>query len=78
MSEPAVDQGVLPRQAFDELLPRFSTIPENELLSPTMSRDDVVGEAGELYEYARYDKEKLEAIGLDPSIISGFAKRIGA
>ena len=65
-------------KSFEKLRPVIEALPDDNIVSPTMPPDDIVGEAEELLNTATEDKDLLIKGGLESEYIDSLRDRIGA
>jgi hypothetical protein len=65
-------------EAYNKHLPKFSSIPNQDIKTPKMARDDVIGESEELKITAHEDEEVLDRAGCPRKFIRTLDERIGA
>jgi antitoxin component HigA of HigAB toxin-antitoxin module len=66
------------QESFEKLRPIIEAIPDEEVVTPTMPPDDIIGEAEELLNTALEDKDILIKSGLKSEYIDSLSDRIGA
>ena len=64
-------------EAYNKHLPEFSAIPEEKIKTPSMARDDVIGEAEELKVVALEDEEVLVKASCPRKFIKTLDERVG-
>ena len=66
------------QDSYEKLRPVIEAIPDEEVVTPTMPPDDIIGEAEELLKTALEDKDTLIKSGLNSEYIDTLEYRIGA